>query len=124
MVFGLRGGKALAFLERADPDETGSDSHFYTSSRRAADALVQSVRRDVSRQIKEFRETEPGQRRFRGRAWWNSGGSGGDRAATGSKVQASVADCAGRGKAGKVRVRGHGKGTQAGGGGVVPSPTK
>ena len=53
-----------------------SDSRFYTGSRRAGDALVPSMRRHVARQIKEFRETEPAQRRFRGRAWWNSGGSG------------------------------------------------
>ena len=57
------------------------------------------LRRHVARQIKEYRETEPSQRRFRGRAWWNFGISGGDGSAW-SKVQALVTDGAGRGEAG------------------------
>ena len=81
------------------PDnKSWSDSRFYTGSRRAADALVPSLRRHVDRQIKEFRGTEPS-RRFRGRAWWNAGGPGGDGLAVGDKVQAPGADGAGRGKA-------------------------
>ena len=106
----------------SDPDNTSwCLLHvFYTCSR----LWFPSLRRHVARQIKEFRETEPAQQRFRGRAWWNSGGSGGDGAAAGGKVQARVADFAGRGKADKGRARECGKGRKAVGGGVVPQPAK
>ena len=58
----------------SDPDNVGlSDSRFYTGSRWEANAPVPSLRLNVARQIKEFRETEPTQRRFRAQAWWNSG---------------------------------------------------
>ena len=59
---------------------------FYTGSRRAGDALVPSSRRHDARQIKDFKETEPAQRRFSG--WWNAGGAAGDGAAAEGKVQA------------------------------------
>ena len=49
-----------------------ADSRFDTRSRKDGDALVPSSRR-VARQTKEFKETEPAQRRFRGRVWWNAG---------------------------------------------------
>ena len=62
-----------------------------------------SLRRHVAPQIKEFRETEPSQRRFRGHMRWNAGGAGGDGAAAGGKVQAPRADGAGRGNADKGR---------------------
>ena len=88
------------------------DSRFHTQ--------VLSLRRHLARQMKEFMETESAQRRFRGRAWWNAGGAGGDVAAAGGKVQALGGDGAGRGKAEKERGRGRGKGKQAGGGSVVP----
>ena len=66
-----------------------------------------SLRRHVARQIKEFGEIDPAQRRFRGRTWWNSGGSGGDGADAGGKVQAPGATVQGvakltRGVAGVV----------------------
>ena len=60
-----------------------ADSRFHTGSRRAGDALVPSLRRHVARQMKDFRETEPAQRRFRGRVWLNAGGVGGDSAGAG-----------------------------------------
>ena len=64
-------------------------------------------------------ETEPAQRRFRGRVWWNAGGAGGDGAAAG-KVQTPGTDGAGRVKADKGRGRGRGKGKKAGGSVVPP----
>ena len=61
-----------------------SDSRFCTSSRRAGDSLVPSLRRHVA---------EPAQRRFRRRKWWSCGRSSGDCAAGGGKVNvASVAN--------------------------------
>ena len=54
-------------------------------------------------------ETEPAQRRFRGRVWWNAGGAGGEGAACGGEVQAPGTDGAGRGRADKGRGQGHGK---------------
>ena len=66
------------------PDNVSwADSRFYTGSRRAGDALVPSLRRHVARQIKDFQKTEPAQRRFRGRVWWNAIGAG-----AGGNVQA------------------------------------
>ena len=61
-------------------------SRFYTGSHRAGDALVPSLRRHVARQVNDSWETEPAQRRSRGRVWWYAGGAGGDDAADGSKV--------------------------------------
>ena len=52
--------------------------------------------------VKDFKETEPAQRRSRGRVWWNVGGVGGDSAGAGGQVQAPGADGAGRGEAGKA----------------------
>ena len=83
-------------------------------SGRAGDALIPSLRRHVARQIKEFRETEPAQRRFRGSVWWSVGGVGGDGAVVGGKVLVLGADGAGSGKADKERGRGCGKGKKAG----------
>ena len=40
------------------------------------DAQIPSLRH-VARQIQDFKETEPGQRRFRGRVWWCADGAGG-----------------------------------------------
>ena len=94
----------------SDPDNVSwTDSRFYAGSRRAGGALVPSLRRHVTRQVKDFMETEPAQRRFRGRVWWNAGGAGGDGAACGGKVQAPGTDGAGRGRADKGRGQGHGK---------------
>ena len=53
-----------------------SYSRFYTGSHRAGDALVPSLRRHVARLIVESRETEPAQRRFRGRVWRAVDGAG------------------------------------------------
>ena len=72
------------------------------------------LRRHVARQINHFKETEPAQRRFRGRVWWNAGGAGGDGAVAGGKVSAPGADGAGRGNADKGRGRGRGEGKIAG----------
>ena len=83
-----------------------ADSRLYTGSRRAGDALVPSLRRHVARHIKEFRETEPTQRRSRGRVWWYAGGAGGDDAADWDKVRAPTVDGTGRVKADKSRARG------------------
>ena len=55
------------------------------------------------------KETEPAQRRFRGRVWWSACGAGGDGAGAGGKVQAPGTDGAGRGKADKGRGRSRGK---------------
>ena len=63
-----------------------SDSRFYIGSKRAGDALVPSLRRHVARQIKDFKETEPAQRRSRGRVWWNASGAGGDGTGARGKV--------------------------------------
>ena len=52
---------------------------------------------------KGFKETEPAQRRLRGRVWCYAGGAGGDGAVAGGKLQAPGADGAGRGKADKGR---------------------
>ena len=57
-----------------------SDSRFCTSSRRAGDSLVPSLRRHVA---------ESAQRRFRRRKWWSCGRSSGDGAAGGGKVNAA-----------------------------------
>ena len=54
---------------------SGADSRFYTGSRPAG----------VARQTKDFKETEPAQRRFCGRVWWHAGGAGGDGAVAGAK---------------------------------------
>ena len=66
-----------------------SDSRFHTESNRAGDAWCRLY-------------TEPAERRFRGRVWWNASGVGGDGAGAGGKVQA--------------RGRGRGKRKKAGGG--------
>ena len=68
--------------------------------------MVPSLRRHVARQIME---TEPAQRRFRGRVWWNASGAGGDEAGAGGKVQAPRTDCAGRGEADEGLGRGRGE---------------
>ena len=48
----------------SDPGKMSwSDSRFFAESHRAGDALVPVPRRHVARQIYEFRETEPSQRR-------------------------------------------------------------
>ena len=50
----------------SDPDHMSwADSRYYTGFRRAG-ALVPSLRRHVAPQIKDFKETELAQRRFRG----------------------------------------------------------
>ena len=56
--------------------------------------------------------------------WWYAGGTGGDGAVTGGKVQAPGVHGAGRGKGDKGRSRGRGKGKKAGGGDLVPPPAK
>ena len=62
------GVAAMEELAIIDPDNVSwADSRFYTGSRRAGDVLVPSLRRHVARQINQFRETEPAQRRFRRR---------------------------------------------------------
>ena len=79
-----------------------------------------SLPRHVARQTKDLTETEPGQRRSRGRVWWDAGGAGDDGTGAGGKVQVPGADGAGRGKADQDRGRGRGKGKKAGGGSVPP----
>ena len=79
-----------------------------------------SLRRHVARQIKDLTETEPGQRRSRGRVWWNAAGAGDDGSGAGGKVQVPGVDGAGRGKAVQDRGRGRGKGKKFGGGSVPP----
>ena len=78
LVFRLHAGRCLPSVPGADPDLV------FELERRVAeaDALLPSLRRLVARHVKELRETEPAQRRFRGRAWWNSGGAGGGRLTT------------------------------------------
>ena len=39
--------------------------------------------------VRKHVETEPAQRRFRGRVWWNAGGAGGDGAVAGGQSPCS-----------------------------------
>ena len=82
-----------------------------------------SLRRHVVRQINEFRETDPAQRRFRGRVWY-AGGAGGDDAADRCEVHTPGVDGIGCGKLVKGCAFGCETGKKAVGGGVVPPPAK
>ena len=105
----------------SDPDDVSwAGSRFDTGSRRAGDALVPSLRLHDARQIKDFKETELVQQRFRRRVWESASGAGGNGVGGGGKVQALGADDVGRGMADKGRGRDRGKGKKAGGGGVPP----
>ena len=86
-------GRRFVDANSGPNDVSWADSRFYTGSRRAGDALVPSLRRHVARKLKVFNETEPAQRRFRGRVWWNAGGAGSDGAGAGGKVQAGCGWC-------------------------------
>ena len=100
-----------------DPDHVSwADLRCYTGSQGAGDVLVPSLARHASRQIKEFKETKPAQRRFRGHVSYNAGGAGGHSPAPGGKVQAPGTDAAGRVEADKGHGRGRGRGKKDGGG--------